>query len=754
MSYRNTNYNFPLNNFKDLQQIKPSEYNINLFNRNNKVNMNYQNQNSNRTTNNFSSNFLEPKYILKNKEKITYNTYYSNFQSQGNQNPYKINSSIYNNSNNLDYRKLNSSNIPNEYVSNMQNNILRYNPILNQMSQNSIGVINSTTSYPLILNSNSINNSISNNMTNATSSYPIQNNSIIPSSININKTEFNMNDNGFLSNYNNSQINNRILNNNYNKRNYSSYDYQRDRERRKKEEYSDILKQQIEEKNRRKILEKKKQLEEDLKYEQKYQDYLKNQEIERNLRSQINSNMSYNIKKAIKKSIKKNNNIMNGEEIPSFNESNNGIFIPNNKASKNYNTNSNINNIQNKAININNNNINFFMLERNQNKRPITSSIAETGLGIIGNIKSNQTQIKNSTQINTNKRNQNEKMSFPFIYNKEENLDNNIKNQYKSYSMRKVKDNTKFKKDDYSNIYSIIDKINFKGITYRSKYEKLDDTDKNKNGKIEKSKTNQQIKNLSNLIISKTKENDPNKDEKDEKKEKLIDENKDKKEENNITEKENEMKNKDNNEVDTLINNNIINKDKEINFEDINKCYYKEDNAFLDFDNFSEINKSTTSLKNTEKKEENKELKNDLDALKNNLNEGALIKSIKKNNENYDDICNVRYSDEEDNKNENRNINSKEEKKLNFFEALDNKNEEEDDLVQEKPEADDNNIEENIKIDKSNEESFKNKEEIQEDNLKDEKENNVKESETLRDSYCDLLVKNMQEYRNLKDSKI
>ena len=93
------------------------------------------------------------------------------------------------------------------------------------------------------------------------------------------------------------------------------------------------------------------------------------------------------------------------------------------------------------------------MLERNQNKRPITSSIAETGLGIIGNIKSNQTQIKNSTQINTNKRNQNEKMSFPFIYNKEENLDNNIKNQYKSYSMRKVKDNTKFKKDDYSNIY-------------------------------------------------------------------------------------------------------------------------------------------------------------------------------------------------------------------------------------------------------------------------------------------------------------
>ena len=29
----------------------------------------------------------------------------------------------------------------------------------------------------------------------------------------------------------------------------------------------------------------------------------------------------------------------------------------------------------------------------------------------------------------------------------------------------------------------------------------------------------------------------------------------------------------------------------------------------------------------------------------------------------------------------------------------------------------------------------------------------VKESETLKDSYCDLLVKNMEEYRNICDSK-
>ena len=193
MAYNNTNYNFGLNNLKDLNQIQQKDFHTNLFNRNNKFNYNLQNQNSNKTANNFSYNFLEQKQLLNSKENPIYNTYYPNFQSQVNQIPYKLNTLNYDS--NADYRRFNSNNIPNNNISNNDiNNILRYNPILNQISQNSIGVINSTSSYPLQYNS--INNSISNNITNATSNYPIQNNSYIPTSLNVNRTNNNFNFNG------------------------------------------------------------------------------------------------------------------------------------------------------------------------------------------------------------------------------------------------------------------------------------------------------------------------------------------------------------------------------------------------------------------------------------------------------------------------------------------------------------------------------------------------------------------------------
>ena len=242
MSYNNTNYNIGLNNLKEVNQLQQKDFHTNLFNRNNKINYNYQNPNSNKTASNFSYNLLEQKQ-LNNKEKTPiYNTYYSNFQSQaGNQIPYKLNTLNYDNG--PDYRRFNTNNIQNNNISNNNiNYILRYNPILNQISQNSIGVINSTSSYPFQYNS--INNSISNNMTNATSSFPIQSNSIIPTSLNVNRTNnnFNFNGNKFYNNFNyNSQSNNAFFSNNFDKRNYSSYDYQmKDNERRKKEEYSDI----------------------------------------------------------------------------------------------------------------------------------------------------------------------------------------------------------------------------------------------------------------------------------------------------------------------------------------------------------------------------------------------------------------------------------------------------------------------------------------------------------------------------------
>ena len=204
MSHNSLNYHFGFSNFKEYKDLNiPSQGNIhtNLFNRNNKISLDYQNPFTNKTTNNFSLN-LNQKQLTNNIDSTpVYNTYYSNFQIQNNHIPYKINS-------------LNP---------NMQNNLFaRYNPILNQIGQNnSLGNINSISSYPIQNNNinSSISNSISNNMTNATSST---------------NTNFS---NQYLNKANFSQ--NSFFRNNFDRRNYSSYDSQsRDNERRKKEEYS------------------------------------------------------------------------------------------------------------------------------------------------------------------------------------------------------------------------------------------------------------------------------------------------------------------------------------------------------------------------------------------------------------------------------------------------------------------------------------------------------------------------------------
>ena len=152
-----------------------------------------------------------------------------------------------------------------------------------------------------------------------------------------------------------------------------------------------------------------------------------------------------------------------------------------------------------------------------------------------------------------------------------------------------------------------------------------------------------------------------------------------------------------------------------------------------------------------------------------------LNNSIQKNQENFEDICNIRYQEEEENtaiKNQNE-TNDKiiEEneinKRLNFFDESStlpkkekNENpikEDEDDLVQEKPidydNEDDNinikdesEIKDEIKIDEDKNENNDNK-------LENEIKNNLKESETLKDSYCDKLIKNMDEYRKMMNSK-
>ena len=153
-----------------------------------------------------------------------------------------------------------------------------------------------------------------------------------------------------------------------------------------------------------------------------------------------------------------------------------------------------------------------------------------------------------------------------------------------------------------------------------------------------------------------------------------------------------------------------------------------------------------------------------------------LNNSMQKNQENFDDICNIRYQEEELNtnkKNEIENNNKKDKeseinRRLNFFNESStlpkkekNENptkEDEDDLVQEKP-IDYDNEDDNINIKDESEikddihiEEYKN-ENNNKNNLENEIKQNLKESETLKDSYCDKLIKNMDEYRKMMNSK-
>jgi hypothetical protein len=240
---------------------------------------------------------------------------------------------------------------------------------------------------------------------------------------------------------------------------------------------------------------------------------------------------------------------------------------------------------------------------------------------------------------------------------------------------------------------------------------------------------------------------------------------------NNAERFNNEIKNKN---IDNNIDNYSINKkeedykiDKNLNFDDINKCY-KEENEFLDFDDFSEINKS---VENEAKKE---------------INEKILNKSIQKNT-NFDDICNVRYSEEfENNDNKDKDNKAKNDDKQsknntdndkNNVKASNNLNEnkkstllneknedkaknDESDLVQEKPEDFDED-DDNINIgDNSNDkyDIINNNYESRERNIINSQAENkpgvnkVQQSEALNDSFCDEIIKNMDNYRNIRDS--
>ena len=196
-----------------------------------------------------------------------------------------------------------------------------------------------------------------------------------------------------------------------------------------KREYSEYLKQQIEEKNKRKKLEREKLLEEDLRLEKENKEYLKRQKEELE-------------KEREKENNKRKNNLpsFNSDKKPINNQENKKFLIDtdinknimenmkraqtplmydhiklNQEISNKYNNKNNfeINDIYKNNININNNN-------NNSIRRPVSSTIIQSGKGIIDgkNIEYN----KRSTDILNNN-----------INNKNTNIENNIINNYSKY---------------------------------------------------------------------------------------------------------------------------------------------------------------------------------------------------------------------------------------------------------------------------------------------------------------------------------
>jgi len=186
-----------------------------------------------------------------------------------------------------------------------------------------------------------------------------------------------------------------------------------------------------------------------------------------------------------------------------------------------------------------------------------------------------------------------------------------------------------------------------------------------------------------------------------------------------------------------------VNSENDINYENMLKSTQKSDLKFLDFDNFCDTENDNEQNKNKKRKKKKKK------------------SSIKKNNENIDDInendelCNITISDEDKEKNDkstkvNESSNKLSESKkvqmqLNFFSDSITKgisHKRNDKSIFKKNEE---NNEDNINL-VSKQSLDKNKD--TQDDKKDELNNNIlEESDELKDSYCDNILKNIDKFR-------
>ena len=535
-------------------RILPNDLRLNyVYNRANQ-NIDHLKQNYNNTQNDV------PIRVTKN----VYRNESNEISSILNNDPYQINKrfSELNSSNNYNSTNYSSFQSNNNSQINFPNNtdINRLSQYSNFYNRNNNYNYNESSNYPQIpiysrnVNINSVND-INNNMNRMRNSNPNSNGMVNFNGINLNIGSKINNYNNIIrnnsyenrfrkSNYSNKSENINIGNNHYNinlssvtsQDIYQSFEKQKkENERKKKEEYSNYLKRQIDEKNKRKELERQKKLKEEMEYEAKYENEYKNLQ-QKDLDEKINET---------------NNKIKNNDDEQIIKKDNieNNIKFEGNELDKNIIETLRKNqypliNDSNEIDNANNrnkrNNYKKYNTELSKEKIPTNSSIIKSGMNIIEGNKSKenfyQRESKNNKDLNINLEiNNSSKKIDP---NKEtelyldkiiqktsgltENLnkpqiedDQRIKDIYKIWENNKQdslknKDNyesknnnnfTPYKNNIYKNKFKEkeIQEVNLGAINFHSKYENYDNNNylsNNKNKLIQKSKYSSNIKNI------------------------------------------------------------------------------------------------------------------------------------------------------------------------------------------------------------------------------------------------------------------
>ena len=414
---KNNQMKYEINNNLAQKQLAKNLFfdNVNLFNQshsNNNINRNLSDKNSIYNKNSFFQN------SEKKSRDLNYNNY-SKFYGETNNRPYVIANEASNNINN--FQNIHNINIINNNYQNQ--NLNRYNDIYAQNNEQNIQNISNEynnniyfsqqrRSFSEISRRNTpINNEINTIQNrnrffnNGIINYSDQNFYNVRNNINQfynNNSKYekaNLNQRRTMNNLSNDIINNSM---NYNSSNNTINNFyeqiQKEKERKQKEDYSKILRQQIEEKRKRKEMERQKEKEYDLKMERQYQEYLKQQKEIENKDSNLFENNT--IKRPISNREKTINDI--------FNENNNNNII-----------NSKINNpIQNSfqtlelenrknLTNYNNFNNNIIDESISRNKRTTTSSTSflNSGKGIIDSFNKKPKTVdefQNALNINNN----------------------------------------------------------------------------------------------------------------------------------------------------------------------------------------------------------------------------------------------------------------------------------------------------------------------------------------------------------------